>query len=85
MTAVAFSSDDSRIVSGSDDNSVRVWDASTGKTLKVLEGHTHFVNTVAFLSDDSHIVSGSSDKSVRVWDASTGETLKVLEDRKSVV
>ena len=79
VTAVAFSSDDSRIVSGSADKSVRVWDASTGEMLKVLEGHTRDIRSVAFSSDDSHIVSGSDDQSVRVWDASMGETLEVLE------
>ena len=63
------------------DKSVRVWDASTGETLKVLEGHTDYVMSVAFSSDDSRIVSGSDDKSVRVWDASTGKMLKVLEGR----
>ena len=79
VVAVAFSSDDRRIVSGSGDKSVWVWDASTGETLKVLEGHTSNVWSVAFSSDDRQIVSGSGDKSVWVWDALTGETLKVLE------
>lgn len=75
---VAFSSDDRCIVSGSWDESVQVWDASMGKMLKVLEGHTSYVHSVAFSSDDRHIVSGSSDQLVRVWDASTGKMLKVL-------
>ena len=65
------------IVSGSSDNSVRVWDASTGAQLKVLNGHTATVNSVAFSPDGTRIVSGSTDKSVRVWDASTGAQLKV--------
>jgi WD40 repeat protein len=59
-------------VSGSEDESVRVWDASTGLELKELNGHTGFVISVAFSRDGMHIVSGSYDKSVRVWDASTG-------------
>jgi WD40 repeat protein len=56
---------------------VRVWDLSTGETLKVLEGHTESVRSVVFSSDGRRIVSGSLDKSVRV--SSAGETLKVLE------
>ena len=74
---VACSSNDRHIASGSGDKLVRVWDASTGETLKVLEGHTDDVTSVAFSSDDRRIVSGSGDKSVQVWDASTGETLRV--------
>ncbi|KAG6834127.1 hypothetical protein H0H93_011673, partial [Arthromyces matolae] len=79
VNSVAFSRDGSRIVSGSDDQSVRVWDASTGKELKVLEGHTGWVNSVAFSSDGSRILSGSEDQSVRVWDATTSKKLTVLE------
>jgi len=68
VNSVAFSTDGTRIVSGSDDNSVRVWDASTGKQLNVLNGHTWLVKSVAFSTDGAHIVSGSYDNSVRVWD-----------------
>jgi len=57
---------------------VRVWDASTGKELNVLNGHTSSVTSVAFSTDGTRIVSGSEDKSVRVWDASTGQEFNVL-------
>ncbi|GLB43824.1 hypothetical protein LshimejAT787_1500080 [Lyophyllum shimeji] len=78
VMAVAVSTNGNHIVSGSWDNSVRVWDASTGEQLKELNGHTARVTSVAFSTDRNHIVSGSGDKSVRVWDASTGEQLKEL-------
>ena len=76
--SVKFSNDGAKIVSGSYDNSVQVWDASTGGALKQLNGHTAQVNSVAFSDDGIHIVSGSDDKSVRVWDASTGAALQQL-------
>ena len=79
VNSVAFSSDGTWIVSGSDDKSVRVWDASTGVELKELKGHTRSVNSVAFSSDGTRIVSGSSDNSVRVWDALMGVGLKELK------
>ena len=68
VRSVGFSSDGTRIMSGSDDKSVRVWDASTGALLITLNGHTHRVYSVAFSSDGTRIVSGSVDRSVRVWD-----------------
>ncbi|KDR73111.1 hypothetical protein GALMADRAFT_125121 [Galerina marginata CBS 339.88] len=77
--AVAFSSDDRRIISGSGDKLVQAWDASTGEMLKLMEGHTGGVWSVAFSNDDKHIISGSGDNSVRLWDSSTGEMMKVLE------
>ena len=78
INSVAFSSDGTRIVSGSRDKSVRVWDASTGALLMTLNGHTAYVKSVAFSSNGTRIVSGSWDKSVRIWDASTGALLMTL-------
>ena len=77
--AVAFSSDGMQIVSGSDDGSVQVWDASTGIKLMELRGHTSIVTSVMFSSDSTCIVSGSDDNSVRLWDVSTGVELKKLK------
>ena len=61
VESTAFSGDGMRIVSGSRDQSVRVWDASTGAELKTLEGHTESVVSVVFSSDGTRIVSGSKD------------------------
>ena len=62
-----------------------MWDASSGKKLKRMEGHTGHVRSVAFSSDGKWIVSGSDDRSVRVWDASSGEELKRMEGHTSHV
>ena len=85
VTSVAFSSDGMKIVSSSHDNSVRVWDASTGMQLKELKGHTSWVYSVAFSSDGTQIVSGSDDNSVRVWDVSTGMELGKLKGHTRLV
>jgi WD40 repeat protein len=70
---VAFSPDGHRIVSGSYDNTVRVWDADTGKPVgQPLTGHIMAVLSVAFSPDGKLIASGSMDNSVRLWDAVTG-------------
>src|SRR5207248_1006633 len=71
--SVAFSPDGKRIVSGSDDETVKVWDAQTGQETLTLKGHTHWVISVAFSPDGKRIASGSFDKTVRVWDAHTGQ------------
>ena len=44
-----------------------------GQVLKVLNGHTDYVNTVAVSVDGGKIVSGSRDKTVRIWSSETGE------------
>ena len=62
-------------MSGSYDQSVRVWDALTGVELKVLKGHTGYISSVAFSNNGMQIVSGSNDNSVRIWDVSSCEHL----------
>ncbi|KAL0958024.1 hypothetical protein HGRIS_000200 [Hohenbuehelia grisea] len=87
VASVAFSPDGARIVSGSSDHTIRVWDASTGSpTMPPLEGHTLPVNSVAFSPDGARIVSGSDDSTIRVWDASTGSpTMSPLKGHTSSV
>jgi len=76
---VAFSPDGKQVVSGSGDDTVRLWDAATGAPLQTLEGHTGWVSSVAFSPDGKQVVSGSGDDTVRLWDAATGAPLQTLE------
>jgi WD40 repeat protein len=61
------SPDGQHIVSGSWDNTVRVWRLADGAAVRTLEGHTSIVFSVAVSPDGQHIVSGLEDKTVRVW------------------
>ncbi|KAJ7436685.1 hypothetical protein B0H11DRAFT_2256016 [Mycena galericulata] len=71
---VTFSPDGARIASGSDDNTIRVWDVATGQQNgEVLVGHAGSVWSVMFSPDGTRIASGSGDKTIRVWDTATGQ------------
>jgi hypothetical protein len=69
---------DGRMVSGSFDWTLRVWDVESGHALQTLQGHSDWVNAVAVL-DSRRVVSASEDKTLRVWDVESGQTLQTLE------
>ncbi|TDL24538.1 WD40 repeat-like protein, partial [Rickenella mellea] len=61
------------IVSGSDDKTLRLWDAKSGAVIgQALTGHSDGVNCVAFSPDSSIIVSGSNDGTLCLWHAKLG-------------
>ncbi len=74
--AVAFSPDGKRIVSGSGDKTIQLWNAQTGKPIgQPLRGHEEGVFAVAFSPNGTRIVTGSGDKTIRLWDAQTGKPI----------
>ncbi|KAG8739326.1 hypothetical protein FRC10_005784 [Ceratobasidium sp. 414] len=73
IRSVAYSPDGAYIASGSDDQTVRIWDAQTGQPVgQTLNGHTDSILSVAYSPDGAYIASGSDDETVRIWDARTG-------------
>jgi tetratricopeptide (TPR) repeat protein len=76
--SVAFNPDGKHIVSGSDNGTIKVWDAVSGKELMSVRGQTLRQQSVAFSPDGKRIISGSADGMVKVWDVATGMEVMTL-------
>ena len=82
VLSVAFNHDGSRIVSGSEDKTCKVWDANTGGCLQTLEGHSDEVTSVAFSPHSSDlVVSSSLDGYIKLWSVSSGEVVRTLRKK----
>jgi tetratricopeptide (TPR) repeat protein len=75
VNSAQFSPEGTCVVTASDDNTARVWDAATGKPLSEPMRHENRVNSAQFSSDGFRVVTASLDKTARVWDAATGKPL----------
>ncbi|KAI0835023.1 WD40 repeat-like protein [Hypoxylon sp. FL0890] len=73
------------LVSGSYDNTVRVWRISTGETVHVLQGHSQKVYSVVLDVARNRCISGSMDSFVKIWDLETGSCLHTLEGHTLLV
>ncbi|KAH8988299.1 WD40 repeat-like protein [Lactarius hatsudake] len=77
VLSVAYSPDGRRIVTGSMDCTIQIWDSRLGIPLtKPLKGHLGTVTSVVFSPDGTHIISGSEDGTVRLWDSQTGVPIR---------
>jgi len=73
------------LVSGSYDNTVRVWKISTGETVHRLQGHSMKVYSVVLDHQRNRCISGSMDNFVKIWCLDTGVCLFTLEGHTSLV
>ncbi len=73
------------LVPGSKDFAIRLWDLTSGKELRRLEGHTEAVSALAFTPDSRRVVSTSADRTVRLWLAATGVQLQSFTGHKRLI
>ena len=85
VRCVAFSADGSRLASGSEDRTIRLWDGRTGHNIATLKGHAGTVLSLMFSADDSILASASSDGIIKLWDGGTGHQVTTLRGHSGEV
>jgi hypothetical protein len=85
VTSAAFSPDGQRMVTGSLDNTAKVWEVANRRLLFELKGHTDRIESVAFSPDGQWIVTGSWDRTAKVWEAVSGKETLTFKEHNGVI
>jgi len=85
VNSVAFSPDGKTIASTSSDNTIKLWNISSGQEISTLKGHQNYVFSVAFSPDGKTIASGSWDNTIKLWNISSGQEISTLKGHQNYV
>jgi WD40 repeat protein len=85
INSVAFSPDGTHALTGSEDNTVRLWHIESSQCIRVMEGHTNSVMSVAWSPDGTHALSGSLDDTLRLWQIETGHCIQAMKGHTNAV
>ena len=85
VNSVAFSPDGKTLASGGKDDTIKIWNLSTGRPTRTLTGHSDEVNSVAFSPDGKTLASGSGDDTIKIWNLSTGRLTRTLTGHSGAV
>lgn len=79
VNAIAFAPDGTWLASGGADNSIILWQTSSGRQLRAFYGHKVYVRSVAISSNGRWLASGSNDRTVKVWEVASGREVFNLQ------
>ena len=76
--SIAVSPDGKYLISGSGDNTLKLWDIATGRIIRTFAGHTGEVYSVVISPDGKYALSGSQDRTIKLWDIATGRVIRTF-------
>jgi WD40 repeat protein len=83
VLSAAYSSDSRYLVSGSGDNTIKIWEVAKGKELRTLTGHSSGVYSVVYSPDGRYLASGSGDNTIKIWEVAKEKELRTLTGHSS--
>ncbi|MBT7696295.1 MAG: WD40 repeat domain-containing protein, partial [Desulfobacterales bacterium] len=85
ITSVAFTPDGRFIVSGSRDETIKIWEASTGREIRTISGIGEDISSIAISPCGRYIISADEDYSenLKLWDMASGKKIKTFKGHKS--
>ncbi len=83
--SVAFSPNGQYVLSGSRDNTLKLWEVDTGREIQTFRGHQDTVTSVTFSPNGQYALSGSWDCTLRLWEVDTGRSILTLKGHDHVV
>lgn len=85
VTAVAFSPDAATVLTGSDDQTIKLWDISGGVETRTFTGASARIASIAFSHDGLSIAGGATDGTVRVWTVADGSLQRTAAPCSSTI
>ena len=82
---LAFTQDGKTLASGSEDETVLLWNTESGTKQATLRGHEEVVTTVTFSVDGKTVASGDANKIIKVWDVKTKRERATLRGHKNTI
>ena len=85
LKTATFTPDGQNILSGSEDQTLKLWDIKSGNEVRTFFGHSDIISSVTISPDGNYALSGSNDSTMKLWDIKTGDLLKTFDGHQNWV
>ena len=84
IRSIQLDENKNKLITGSEDNTIKIWDLYTRQCLRTLYDHTHWVTSLLIVANNK-FVSGSEDKTIKIWDLNSYQCLGTIKNDVSVI